>query len=263
MEVGALKQKTIEKDPMVSMEFAYEGPINEGHIKYFYKKEQQFIERLFDQEKEKAYAASSDLLDVVEELVSLGRYPSLKYYMIALTSIITQKIQRIHSKTTQGFLYSTTIYALIEEKFEEETAHLFVTEMIEFFYYVVGEKAHPKLLHQTVNEVIQYIDDHIQEPISVEGLAKTFDVSTSHLSRIFREHANVTLVEYINIKKVEEAQYYLKFSKEKISDISDQFNFCNQSYFTRIFKKHTGFTPRKFKSSLEGPYFSYELQPES
>lgn len=257
-----MKREVADKTPKVSMEFAYEGPIDEGYIKYLYKKEQRFIEHLFDQEKEKAYAVSKDVLDVVNELVSLGQYPSMRYYIIALTSIITQKIQRIHSKTTQGFLYSTTIYALVEEKFEEDTAHLFVTEMIEFFYYVVGEKEHPKLLHQTVNEVIQYIDDHIQEPISVEGLAKTFDVSTSHLSRIFREHANVTLVEYINIKKVEEAQYYLKFSKEKISDISDQFNFCNQSYFTRIFKKHTGFTPRRFKSSLEGPYFSYGLKPE-
>lgn len=260
--MGALKRTTVEKAPMISMEFAYEGPIDEAFIKQFYKSEQRFVEHLFDREKEKAYAATGPLLEIVKELVSLGEYPSLKYYMIHLTSVITQKIQRIHSKTTQGFLYSTTIYALIEKKFEEEEADLFTTDMIEFFYYVVVEKEHPKLLHQTVNEVIQYIDEHIQEPISVEGLAKIFDVSTSHLSRIFREHAKVTLVEYINIKKVEEAQYYLKFSGEKISDISDQFNFCNQSYFTRIFKKHTGYTPRKFKSNLKGPYFSYELQPE-
>ena len=77
-----------------------------------------------------------------------------------------------------------------------------------------------------------------------------FDVSTSHLSRIFREHTGITLVEYINIRKVEESQYYLRFSDMKISDISDQFHFCNQSYFTRIFKKYTGETPRRFRNDL-------------
>ena len=37
--------------------------------------------------------------------------------------------------------------------------------------------------------------------MTVEGIAKKFNVSTSHLSRIFREHAEITLVEYINYKK--------------------------------------------------------------
>ena len=91
--------------------------------------------------------------------------------------------------------------------------------------------------------------------MSVEGLSSMFDVSTSHLSRIFREHTGITLVEYINVRKVEESQYYLRFSEMKISDVSDKFNFCNQSYFTRIFKKYTGETPRRFRNNLAGELF--------
>ena len=98
--------------------------------------------------------------------------------------------------------------------------------------------------------------------MTVEGIAKKFNVSTSHLSRIFREHAEITLVEYINIRKVEESQYYLRFSEKKISEISNQFHFCNQSYFTRIFKKYTGETPKRFRSNLAGNTFSYSFPGE-
>ena len=99
-------------------------------------------------------------------------------------------------------------------------------------------------MHSTVTNVINFINENVESPMTVEEIAKTFNVSTSHLSRIFREHTGTTLVEYIAIRKVEESQYYLRFSEEKISDISDRFYFCNQSYFTRIFKKYTGQTPK-------------------
>ena len=85
----------------------------------------------------------------------------------------------------------------------------------------------PVFMHETVNKVIHYIDAEVASPITVEKIAVNFDVSTSHLSRIFREHVGVTLVEYINIRKVEAAQYSLRFYSKKLEVISNQFYFCN------------------------------------
>ena len=109
---------------------------------------------------------------------------------------------------------------------------------------------------------LMYINENVETSITVEEVAKRYSISTSHLSRIFREHTGTTLVEYITIRKVEESQYYLRFSEEKIASISDKFYFCNQSYFTRIFKKYTDQTPRRFRSSLTGEYFRYSLPME-
>jgi methylphosphotriester-DNA--protein-cysteine methyltransferase len=72
-------------------------------------------------------------------------------------------------------------------------------------------------------------------------------------------NTGATLVEYIIIHKVEGSQYYLRISGEKISDITDRFCFCNQSYFTRICKKYSGQTPRRFWSGLVGDYFQYTI----
>ena len=81
-----------------------------------------------------------------------------------------------------------------------------------------------------------YINDELENDLTVESIANNFHISTSHLSRIFREHVGITLVEYLNVRRVEESQYYLRHTNKSITSISDQFHFCNQSYFTRIFK---------------------------
>lgn len=230
-----------------------------SEIKKFYKIEEQFVDYLFYLEKEKAKKISAVLIELVENFIEQKQYPNLKYYLIALMGTISQQMRKLHISAEKAFVFNSISIDLITEKLNDENAVSLVGELIEFLTYTIEEKKRPNLLHQTVNEVIQYIDEKVQSPMTVEGLAQKFDVSTSHLSRIFREHAGITLVEYINIKKVEESQYYLRFSHQKISDISNNFHFCNQSYYTRIFKKYTGFTPRKFRNNIEGEYIKFDL----
>lgn len=231
-------------------------------IERFYKVEEQFVDNLFYLEKEKAKKIAVMLIDLVESFVKKGQYPTMKYYLIALMGIIAKQMRQLHIPAEKAFTFNSISVDLIEEKLNEENAVDLLSELVEFLIYTIEERKKPNLLHQTVNEVIQYIDQKVQSPMTVEGLAQRFDVSTSHLSRIFREHTGITLVEYINIKKVEESQYYLRFSHQKISDISNDFHFCNQSYYTRIFKKYTGFTPRKFRNNIQGSYIKFNLNEE-
>lgn len=250
------------KDVMIDATWNRGHAIEASTIEMFYKIENRFLDYLFDFKKEKAQNEAAKLVDTMRELVAKGQYPSVKHYLLGLVGIISEKMQKLRTPVEKVFSFSATSIELIEEKLRNGNATDVINEMIVFFTYKIEEKEQPNLLHQTVNEVIQYIDNEVLSPLSVEGLAKRFNVSTSHLSRIFREYSGITLVEYINIKKVEESQYYLRFSGDKISDISDNFHFCNQSYFTRIFKKYTGLTPRKFKNDLQGSYFHFHLQQE-
>lgn len=228
-------------------------------VENFYKVEEQFVDYLFYLEKTKAKKTSIALIRAVESFIEKEQYPSFKYYLITLMGVIAQQMRKLHIPAEKAFAFNSISIDLIDEKLNNENAVELLGELIEFLIYTIEEKKKPSLLHQTVNEVIQYIDEQVQSPMTVEGLAQKFDVSTSHLSRIFREHAGITLVEYINIKKVEESQYYLRFSHQKISDISNNFHFCNQSYYTRIFKKYTGFTPRKFRNNIQGDYIKFDL----
>lgn len=233
-----------------------------SNINIFYKTEERFLDYLFDFEEEKARNEASKLINMMEDFVEKKYYSTLKYYLIELIGTISRQMKKSRIPVEKTFSFSSTGIKLVEVNLTDKNAVDILNEIIVLFAYKTENREHPNLFHQTVNEVIEYVDEEILSSLSVEGLAKKFNVSTSHLSRIFREYSGITLVEYINIKKVEESQYYLRFSNEKISDISDNFHFCNQSYFTRIFKKYTGLTPRKFKKSMKGNYFKFHLHEE-
>lgn len=221
--------------------------------------EEKLLDHLFRFEKDEAQGALRIVLDFLNVHSGDKDFDAAKFYLISLSSLVARHLQKKIADPHKAFDFNIDCFKLIDLKLSRENTIDFADDLIEFYMHVFSGDKQPNLMHSTVTNVINFINENVESAITVEGLAKTFSVSTSHLSRIFREHTGTTLVEYIAIRKVEESQYYLRFSEDKISDISDRFYFCNQSYFTRIFKKYTGETPRKFRSNLAGDYFRYTI----
>lgn len=254
-------QAVAGQNPVIENKFMVQigKPVKIGE---FYKIEERLLDCLYSLEKEKAQQLIREVIGYVINYSVDGKVRGLQYYFITLSGIIARHMEKQHFEIERVFSFNSTCISLIEEKLTEDNAVNVADELIEFYLYVIAEKKSPTLMHHTVNKVIEYIDEEIESPMTVEGLASRFDISTSHLSRIFREHTGITLVEYINMKKVEESQYYLRFSDKKISDISSYFNFCNQSYYTRIFKKYTSETPRRFRNDIAVNYFKFSFFEE-
>ncbi|MTD31557.1 helix-turn-helix domain-containing protein [Planomicrobium sp. YIM 101495] len=251
-------QETISK---IFMEESEELTHFQG-IEEFFEIETQLIYEINHLEKERAKQSLRKLIDLISMRAQKETIKAVRYYYIVLASVMARKLHEMRVPPKKAFAFN---YACIEmvDKHMNDTEFLFVAdELIEFFISVVSERKQPSFGHQTVNKVVLYINDEVERDLSVEEIAKHFNISTSHLSRIFREHAGITLVEYLNVRRVEESQYYLRHSDKGISEISKQFHFCNQSYFTRIFKKYTTVTPKQFRDSQHIPYFRYNL-PES
>lgn len=226
-------------------------------LEKFYETEENFLNYLYNLEAGKAQQEIRSIINYVSNDSPADKIIGLKYYFITLSGIIARHIGKKYSSVGRAYSFNMKCIRLVEEKLTNENADNIADEIIEFYQYMIDGKKTVASMHHTVNKVVEFIDDEIESPMTVDGLAQMFEVSTSHLSRIFREHTGITLVEYINIKKVEESQYHLRFSEEKISEISNHFNFCNQSYYTRIFKKYTGETPRRFRNDLTDNYFKF------
>ncbi|MBY0222197.1 AraC family transcriptional regulator [Mammaliicoccus sciuri] len=231
--------------------------------KTFFRLEEELLQQIFALERDKA----RDTLKEIQQILALYTpgfsIKVIQYHFIVLSAIVTRQLQvRAILNEENAFTFSGTCIELIEQNLTVDNAKEIGDELIEFFCYVLKEKEKPSLLHETVNEVIQYIDENVEKQLVVEEIAKRFSVSTSHLSRIFREYTSVTLVEFITIRKIEEVQYYLRFTDQKIAEIAERFHFCNQSYFTRVFKKYTGVTPRRFRKDLDGNYFQFTIKKD-
>lgn len=254
--VKGVKQIVSSQNPVMTKQSFVQIEKSVG-LEEFYKTEAKFLDYLYSLEIEKAQRAIRNVIENVNNFSHENKVNSLKYYFITLSGIIARQIERQYFSVERAYSFNLRCIMLIEEKLTKDNTINLADEIIEFYQYMIVEKKVATATHHTVNKVVEYIDKEIELPMTVEGLAQKFEVSTSHLSRIFREHTGITLVEYINMKKVEESQYHLRFSEEKISDISNYFNFCNQSYYTRIFKKYTGETPRRFRNNIATNYFRF------
>ena len=234
----------------------------EQRIAEFYEAEERLLKYVYRLEKAEAQKLIRFMINNVLETTKGDKLDGITYYFITLSGIVARHLRKDHMTASKTFDFNEACIMLINNKLTEDNIFEIGDELIEFITYTISDRKPPLFKHHTVNNVLQFVNTDVESAMSVEGISSKFDVSTSHLSRIFREHVGITLVEYINVRKVEEAQYYLRFSDNKISDISDHFHFCNQSYFTRVFKKLTGETPRRFRANIANNYFRYKLPGE-
>jgi AraC-like DNA-binding protein len=94
-----------------------------------------------------------------------------------------------------------------------------------------------------VQRMQDYIEEHINEPITLHKLAQTAGYSPWHAGRIFKELTGKTLFEYIRKLRISRAAIKLRDEEHKIIDVAFDFVFDSHEGFTRAFSKQFGMTP--------------------
>lgn len=100
-----------------------------------------------------------------------------------------------------------------------------------------------------IYRAIDYIKKHYMNKITLEETAAYVFLSPAYFSRIFKEEMGDNFNTYVNTVRVEAARKLLLNDKVALVDISTLVGFEGQSYFSKVFKKHTGVTPGKFRES--------------
>lgn len=96
----------------------------------------------------------------------------------------------------------------------------------------------------TVRRVIDYLNMHLEDELSLDLLTKEFYISKYHLCRVFREQTGVTLFAYYNTKRMMLAQKWIAEGRSA-SSVSARLGFRDYSTFYRAYKKHTGEAPKR------------------
>ena len=99
--------------------------------------------------------------------------------------------------------------------------------------------------NRMIEDIIAYIDDHLEEKIQIDDLADKFYLSKFHLSRKFREQTGTTLYRFIQKKKLIHAKELLLMDLPVI-EVSQLCGFGDSSTFFRAFRNEYGMTPRQF-----------------
>jgi two-component system response regulator YesN len=97
-----------------------------------------------------------------------------------------------------------------------------------------------------IRQAVLFIRRNLALPYGLNRLASDLQVSKEHLSREFKKETGKTVSLYIQHSKVLEAIEMLKHSKYSVADISIRLGFSSSSYFTTVFKRHMGLSPKQY-----------------
>lgn len=99
------------------------------------------------------------------------------------------------------------------------------------------------------SKAIKYIRVNIGGKIYVKDIASECGISEGHLCRIFKKNIGYSIVDYINMTKIDLGKKLLETTDTAIPDISESSGIADEKYFHRLFKKYTGMTPKEYRLS--------------
>lgn len=98
-----------------------------------------------------------------------------------------------------------------------------------------------------INKTTTYIIEHLAEKLTLEEAAEHVYLSKSYFCRILKDELGCTFTEHVNRLRIDYSQELLKNTDQNIASIASAVGFDDQSYFTRIFKRLVGLSPRQYR----------------
>ena len=126
----------------------------------------------------------------------------------------------------------------VEKLYEKQSSGLDLQE-----YYVRAEQ---ESFH--ITEMLKITESRYQEKLSVESIADELGVSTSYLSRKFKNSTGLTYLDFLNKYRVQQAIKLLETGKYKVYEVSDMVGFSDYKHFNSVFKRYTNQAPSDFIS---------------
>ncbi|WP_025027976.1 AraC family transcriptional regulator [Caldalkalibacillus mannanilyticus] len=219
--------------------------MNVIHPPYHY--EQQLLHAI----QQGDFTLAKSLLGQINQLegATLAKQPtrSKKNALIALCTLFTRSIIEGGVLAETAFHLSDACILEIEKASTLEQLNQLENSMLELFVDTLMKERAEIHYSYVVRKAISYIHQNILQDLSLEPIAQHVMIHPSYLSSKFKKEVGLPLTEFINKKRIEESTYFLQHTTTSISDISFLFKFCNQSYYTALFKKHIGMTPKEYR----------------
>ena len=184
-----------------------------------------------------------------------------KFGKLAKTSELrNQKNQKIASITLatraaiEGGLHSEVAYTLGDIYIQELELLQNINDLENFIEHVIYDftqrvdKNRNMKYSRIVRDCQNYIFKHIYEDLTLTKLAHHVSMSPKYLSNLFKKEVNISITNYIQKVKIDEAKKLMSFSNYSLLEIHALLNFTDQSYFTKVFKKHTDITPKQYRN---------------
>ncbi len=214
---------------------------------YPYDKEKALIAKVKAGHSKEAKGILNDLLGYV--LFSGGsKLETVKARAIELCSLLsraaieggaaTDSILKINNQFLKSLQQINDLDSLCFKL--QETVEVFTESM---FNYI------PSKNYDLMKRAMLFISENFSSELTLEDVAKHVHLNPAYFSTVFKQSSGSSFKEYLNMVRIEESKRLLANTDYSIIDIAVATGFEDQSYFSKVFKKYTGLTPKQYAKS--------------
>ncbi len=212
--------------------------------------ESMFIDYLRARDMDSAMDCQARLLDQLI-LVEGGNFDSIKIHLLELYLTVTRIATDSGVPLRKALGENMDLLASLIGVESVEALSVWSLRATEGFINEVFAGLSP--LSSTTAKALAYLSEHYMDKITLRDLASRLFVSDSYLSKLFRQELGTSFTDYLNKNRVEHSIELMQTSDLSLLEISGMVGFEDQSYFTKVFKRITGETPRQYKARVLNP----------
>mgnify|MGYP001015842783 CR=1 FL=1 len=172
----------------------------------------------------------------------------------AVIGLAIKVYQTVNEQGASGETFSPAfIYRMYDELQKLQTKEQLLSWLrntISAAFYEV-ETSRKNYSSGIINKILDFIErNYHMENLNLDLIAREVAFSPSYISLIFKKETGINLFDHITKLRIEKAMAMLRNSCLRISDIGEMVGYPNPSYFTNVFKKHTGKSPKEFRDQF-------------
>lgn len=173
---------------------------------------------------------------------------NLTYHLVILAAMLTRfSVEGGMPEETAYSLSDLYIRAVDRLHTSKEIQALHQKMILDYttrMHEIKKQNYYPK----TIVLCIDYINDHLNERITVKELASLTNKNASYLCKLFKKETGHSVSSYITNTKILAAMEQLRYTDLSCLEIASDFGFASQSHFTKVFHQITGLTPHAYRN---------------
>jgi two-component system response regulator YesN len=198
--------------------------------------------------KQRATAQLNDILGVIFSMAG-GDLDTIRVKLFELIAFLSRAAVDAGAPLKEINAITKASFEICEDNTDFEQLCFLTTRALEGFIETVYRNRERKQTSLHLTRAIEYIMTHYMEDISLGTVASGVYVSEYYLSHLFRREINKTFSDYVSDVRISRALEILRDdSSAQIQEVADKTGFSDPNYFARIFKKHTGVSPREYQA---------------
>ena len=187
-----------------------------------------------------------------------------KFYKMAIDRSEEYRFIIENTKNNEQYIYpndiilfntiQTKLFNIIDENYsnnfgKNQKLILYIYDLLLDLNRMAYEQINPKNSHSNQNlhdHIISYIENHIEEELSLDSIADYFYVSKFHIAHTFKQKYGISVHKFITKRRLEICKNAI-MNDFNITDVFNRYGFKDYSSFYRAFKKEYGLSPKEFK----------------